>query len=255
MVSPEGYAQLTGLLSPIAPMVLLLEGGYNLRATAVSTEACIRVLLGEKPPAISQPVCPSPFGWLGIQQAIRFQCQYWTCLTSVADVANGWGLGVGGSPLGYRSDVQGWGSWDERKGMGPKDRTPAASRGGLLTSGRDVRTARSGGSVSERPQHQRRGLLNGRRRAVGRRERVLKSEWRYKIILAIHNNAMKALWRRKRQLTRQSSARSIGSLMELCSIDSAASQQSTRSCPPNAVFEGANICRNKLKRLHSFPSL
>ncbi len=48
-VSPAAFGHLTALLSAVAPSVLLLEGGYNLTATAAATEACLRVLLGEAP--------------------------------------------------------------------------------------------------------------------------------------------------------------------------------------------------------------
>lgn len=52
-VSPAGYAQMTSLLSTLAGgrLVLALEGGYDLEAIAGSAAACLRVLLGEAPPA------------------------------------------------------------------------------------------------------------------------------------------------------------------------------------------------------------
>jgi hypothetical protein len=45
-VSPAGYAHMTAMLKPLAPVELLLEGGYNLTSISLSTEACMRVLLG-----------------------------------------------------------------------------------------------------------------------------------------------------------------------------------------------------------------
>ncbi|PNH00299.1 Histone deacetylase 6, partial [Tetrabaena socialis] len=48
-VSPAAFGHFTALLAALAPSVLLLEGGYNLTATAAATEACMRVLLGEAP--------------------------------------------------------------------------------------------------------------------------------------------------------------------------------------------------------------
>ncbi|PNG63498.1 Histone deacetylase 6, partial [Tetrabaena socialis] len=48
-VSPAAFGHFTALLAALAPSVLLLEGGYNLTATAAATEACVRVLLGEAP--------------------------------------------------------------------------------------------------------------------------------------------------------------------------------------------------------------
>lgn len=46
---PECFGHLTALLKPYAPLGLLLEGGYNLAATAACVEACVRALLGERP--------------------------------------------------------------------------------------------------------------------------------------------------------------------------------------------------------------
>lgn len=46
---PECFGHLTALLKPFAPLGLLLEGGYNLAATAACVEACLRALLGERP--------------------------------------------------------------------------------------------------------------------------------------------------------------------------------------------------------------
>jgi hypothetical protein len=48
-VHPECFGHLTALLKTYAPLGLLLEGGYNLSATAACVESCLRVLLGEQP--------------------------------------------------------------------------------------------------------------------------------------------------------------------------------------------------------------
>jgi hypothetical protein len=77
-LTPECFGNMTAQLMPIAPTVLLLEGGYNLLSTAVSTEACLRVLLGEAPPQL--PARPSAFGWLAIQAAKKAHSRYWACL-------------------------------------------------------------------------------------------------------------------------------------------------------------------------------
>jgi len=58
-------------------MAVLLEGGYNLSATAAATEACLRVLLGERPAALPfQDRAPSASGMAVIQNVIR--TQVWT---------------------------------------------------------------------------------------------------------------------------------------------------------------------------------
>eukprot|EP00798_Chlamydomonas_sp_ICE-L_P025380 gene25380-11041_t len=51
-VSPECFAQMTHLAKSLAPTVMLLEGGYNLDVTARSAAACLKVLLGDQPPAL-----------------------------------------------------------------------------------------------------------------------------------------------------------------------------------------------------------
>ena len=58
-VTSEGFANMTAKLKQVAPLTVLLEGGYSDTATAKATEACLRVLLGqpapELPPAGSLP--------------------------------------------------------------------------------------------------------------------------------------------------------------------------------------------------------
>lgn len=77
-LTPECFGQMTADLMAIAPTVLLLEGGYNLLSTAVSTEACMKVLLGEQPAQVAAR--PSAFGWLAIQAAKKSHSRYWSCL-------------------------------------------------------------------------------------------------------------------------------------------------------------------------------
>ena len=43
-VTPTCYGHMTAMLQPIAPLMLLLEGGYNLSALGRSVEAHLRVL-------------------------------------------------------------------------------------------------------------------------------------------------------------------------------------------------------------------
>eukprot|EP00877_Chromochloris_zofingiensis_P011018 jgi/Chrzof1/616/Cz01g22160.t1 len=72
-VSPECYGHMTALLQPIAPLVLLLEGGYNLSATAASVESCMRVLLGEPTTRLQGPLAPCSVGLAGISKALAAQ--------------------------------------------------------------------------------------------------------------------------------------------------------------------------------------
>lgn len=73
-VTEECFAHMTAMLQPVAPLAVLLEGGYNLSATAAATEACLRVLLGERPPALPfEDRAPSASGLAVIQHVIRTQ--------------------------------------------------------------------------------------------------------------------------------------------------------------------------------------
>lgn len=64
-LTPECYAHMAAQLQLVAPTVALLEGGYNLLSTARGTEAVLRVLLGERPPALpaaDRPACADAMG-------------------------------------------------------------------------------------------------------------------------------------------------------------------------------------------------
>lgn len=76
------------MLKAIAPVVIILEGGYNLDMTARSTEACLRVLLGETPPMLPGPRYASTVGCRGIHDALTIQSRYWKSITAPA--SNGW---------------------------------------------------------------------------------------------------------------------------------------------------------------------
>jgi len=67
---------MTALLQPVAPLVLLLEGGYNLAATAASVEACVRVLCGENPARLERPLLPTHVGRAAIQAAMNVQSRW-----------------------------------------------------------------------------------------------------------------------------------------------------------------------------------
>ena len=40
-MTPEGFAHMTAQLQAVAPLAVLLEGGYNLAATAAGTEVLV----------------------------------------------------------------------------------------------------------------------------------------------------------------------------------------------------------------------
>ena len=82
-LTAAAFARMTAQLAEVAPAALLLEGGYNLSATAEATEACVRVLMGDAPP----PPPPAGAGrevtlagWRGVQAALAVQARFWPCL-------------------------------------------------------------------------------------------------------------------------------------------------------------------------------
>ena len=73
-MTPSCFAHLTALLQPVAPLAVLLEGGYNLDVTARSVAACMRVLLGERPPPLARlAAVPSASGLATIREVITVQ--------------------------------------------------------------------------------------------------------------------------------------------------------------------------------------
>ncbi|GAB4821315.1 hypothetical protein N2152v2_008361 [Parachlorella kessleri] len=77
LLTPEVYGHMTAMLQTVAPTVLILEGGYNLLSVAKSTEACVRVLLGERPPQLPAQQPASAAGMAAIAQTLRVQSRYW----------------------------------------------------------------------------------------------------------------------------------------------------------------------------------
>lgn len=81
-VTPSGYAHMTSMLKGLAKgrVLVVLEGGYNLRSLAHSTEACVRVLMGEDDMPTPSSVEPSCVGLACISRTIQAQAPYWRCL-------------------------------------------------------------------------------------------------------------------------------------------------------------------------------
>ena len=64
---------MTALLAAIAPLAVVLEGGYNLSATAAGVAAVLRVLLGERPGRLLSNSSPSPLAIFALQEVVRVQ--------------------------------------------------------------------------------------------------------------------------------------------------------------------------------------
>ena len=161
-----------------AVMQKMREGGYNLGSTAASTEACLRVLLGEQPGCLPGARFPSPCGWKAIEEARRVQSQFWRSLQPPAPTRlhEPAALCVGSA------------SWSDR--------------------GRATISAEAGPQRSDTPQHfspqdERLGL--GRSPGPTLAQRLLRPRGgqagrsRTRILLTIHKRAMRAFWNRRRR--------------------------------------------------------
>ncbi|KAL9243347.1 hypothetical protein vseg_017245 [Gypsophila vaccaria] len=83
-VTPAGYACMTHLLSTLAEgkLLVILEGGYNLRSISSSATAVIKVLLGETPEDQFDNVSPSAAGIQTLLDVMKIQTNFWPCLNS-----------------------------------------------------------------------------------------------------------------------------------------------------------------------------
>ena len=115
-VSPAGFAFMTHALAGIAPVAAVLEGGYNLSATAAGVAATAGVLLGGRPPRLDPAVMragASAAATAAIRATAIAHAPYWACMacfapppTLHADEEEGGG-GVpahgGGGPPGWEA--------------------------------------------------------------------------------------------------------------------------------------------------------
>ncbi|KAI9104821.1 hypothetical protein DFS34DRAFT_691050 [Phlyctochytrium arcticum] len=84
-VSPAGFAQMTHMLKSVAggKLVVCLEGGYNLEATAVSIAAVTEVLLGKAPGPVDVSCGPSTACLEVTDMVLRYQRPFWKNLGRV----------------------------------------------------------------------------------------------------------------------------------------------------------------------------
>ncbi|AAS51704.2 ADL216Cp [Eremothecium gossypii ATCC 10895] len=81
-VSPACYGHLTHMLKSLARgnMCVVLEGGYNLDSIAKSALGVAKVLIGEPPDELPQPLKqPKPEAIVTIDMVIKEQSKYWNC--------------------------------------------------------------------------------------------------------------------------------------------------------------------------------
>ncbi|CAI9767284.1 unnamed protein product [Fraxinus pennsylvanica] len=81
-VTPAGYAQMTEMCSALSggKLLVILEGGYNLRSISSSATAVIKVLLGESPECNLDCVVPTKAGLRTVLEVLKVQTKYWPAL-------------------------------------------------------------------------------------------------------------------------------------------------------------------------------
>ncbi|XP_054652380.1 histone deacetylase 6 isoform X2 [Dunckerocampus dactyliophorus] len=92
-VSPQCFHTLTHMLMSLAEgrLILALEGGYNLQATAEGVAACVQALVGGACAPMTPPTAPSDSALKSISETISALYPYWTSL----QVLEGEGLAEG----------------------------------------------------------------------------------------------------------------------------------------------------------------
>ncbi|XP_021905585.1 histone deacetylase 15 isoform X2 [Carica papaya] len=93
-VTPAGYAQMTQMLTALSggKLLVILEGGYNLRSISSSAAAVIKVLLGESPGYEVQNNPPSKAGFQAVMDVLKIQISFWPTLeSSLTRLQSEWG--------------------------------------------------------------------------------------------------------------------------------------------------------------------
>ncbi|XP_050259424.1 histone deacetylase 15 [Quercus robur] len=92
-VTPAGYAQMTQMLTALSggKLLVILEGGYNLRSISSSATAVIKVLLGEIPEC-GLDILPSKAGVQTVLEVLQIQMNFWPTLgPRFSDLQSQWG--------------------------------------------------------------------------------------------------------------------------------------------------------------------
>ncbi|MCE3216234.1 Histone deacetylase 15 [Datura stramonium] len=93
-VTPAGYASMTQMLSVLSggKLLVILEGGYNLRSISSSATAVIKVLLGESPVIDVENTVPSKAGLRSVLDVLKIQMNFWPTLeTNFTKLHSKWG--------------------------------------------------------------------------------------------------------------------------------------------------------------------
>ncbi|KAI3767027.1 hypothetical protein L2E82_17108 [Cichorium intybus] len=93
-VTPAGYAQMTKMLTSLSrgKLLVILEGGYNLRSISSSATSVIKVLLGENPETMLENVVPSRSGLQTVLEVLNIQTNFWPTVGPIfSDLQSRWG--------------------------------------------------------------------------------------------------------------------------------------------------------------------
>lgn len=93
-VTPAGYSRMTDMLYTLTggKLLVILEGGYNLRSISSSATSVIKVLLGEGPGSELGNIAPSRAGLQTVLEVMKIQMNFWPSLgSSYAKLQSQWG--------------------------------------------------------------------------------------------------------------------------------------------------------------------
>ncbi|CAL1399898.1 unnamed protein product [Linum trigynum] len=124
-VTPVGYAQMTDMLSNISggKLLVILEGGYNLRSISSSATAVIKVLLGENPSAEVADIAPSRAGLQTVMEVLKIQNDFWpgvgASLTQLQSLWEGFSYDDKAAEKGHkmrrRAEAPVWWKWGRKR--------------------------------------------------------------------------------------------------------------------------------------------
>nr|XP_024387376.1 histone deacetylase 15-like isoform X2 [Physcomitrium patens]XP_024387378.1 histone deacetylase 15-like isoform X2 [Physcomitrium patens] len=122
-VTPEGYAQMTSLLSFLAAgrILVVLEGGYNLRSISASAAAVMKVLRGSNPGPLPDNLQPTPAGVGAMLDVFTIQRRYWSNLhdatfLKLETLLDTWSKAGEGKGIKRRYiDNPVWWKWDRKR--------------------------------------------------------------------------------------------------------------------------------------------
>ncbi|PON62099.1 Histone deacetylase superfamily [Parasponia andersonii] len=94
-VTPAGYAKMTHMLNDLSggKLLVILEGGYNLRSISSSATSVIKVLLGENQECELESILPSKSGLRTVMEVLTIQMKFWPTLRSAfSKLESQWGM-------------------------------------------------------------------------------------------------------------------------------------------------------------------